>query len=172
MALLDLVPPAFPADWPVIVLTDRGLYARWRYRAIGGHGGQPVRRVNSQGTLHPSGSERRPRSAAFVPPLGSGWAGQGVAFTGADRRLPCTLLACGEAGYTDPWRIRTDRHPSACSIAWYGVRTWIEHDFRTHTRGFWQWQPPPMPDPARAERVWLPLALCTFKLRALGDAIE
>jgi hypothetical protein len=29
-----------------------------------------------------------------------------------------------------------------------------------------------MTDPARAERVWLPMALCTFKLLALGDAVE
>ena len=29
-----------------------------------------------------------------------------------------------------------------------------------------------MTDPARAERLWLPMALCTFKLLALGDALE
>ena len=29
-----------------------------------------------------------------------------------------------------------------------------------------------MTDPARAERVWLPMALCTFQLLALGDAVE
>jgi hypothetical protein len=29
-----------------------------------------------------------------------------------------------------------------------------------------------MTDPARAERVWLPIAVCTFKLLAVGDALE
>ena len=29
-----------------------------------------------------------------------------------------------------------------------------------------------MTDPVRAERVWLPMALCTFKLLSLGDALE
>ena len=29
-----------------------------------------------------------------------------------------------------------------------------------------------MTDPQRAERVWLPMALCTFKFLAIGDATE
>jgi len=29
-----------------------------------------------------------------------------------------------------------------------------------------------MTDPACAEQVWLPMALCSFKLLALGDALE
>jgi hypothetical protein len=172
LALLDLVRPAFSADWEVIVLTDRGLYARWLYRAIVSHGWHPFMRVNTQGTFHPSGSDRRQRIATFVPRIGCGWAGQGVAFTGADQRLACTLLACWEAGYKDPWCILTDRDPDACSSAWYGLRNWIEQEFRTQKRGFWQWQPTRMTDPARAERLWLPMALCTFKLLAVGDAIE
>jgi hypothetical protein len=172
LALLALVPPAFPADWQVIVLSDRGLYARWLYRAIIGQGWHPFMRVNQQGTFHPSGSTRRQRMADLVPRIGTGWASQGVAFTGADRRLACTLLACWEAGYKDPWCILTDLAPHACSSAWYGVRNWIEQEFRTQKRGFWQWQHTRMTDPARAERVWLPMALCTFKLLASGDAIE
>ncbi len=172
LALLDLVAPALPADWQVIGLTDRGLYARWLYRAIVDHHWHPFMRVNSQGTFHPAGSDRRQRLADFVPRLGTSWAGQGVAFTGPDRRLASTLLACWEAGYKDPWCILTDLEPQECSIAWYGLRSWIEQDFRTKKRGFWQWQHTRMTDPARAERVWLPMALCTFKLLAVGDAIE
>ena len=34
LALLDLLRPAIPPDWQVIVLTDRGLYARWLFQAI------------------------------------------------------------------------------------------------------------------------------------------
>jgi hypothetical protein len=172
LTLLDLVQPAFPTDWQVVVLTDRGLYARWLYRAIVSHGWHPFMRVNSQGTFHPSGSDRRRPIATFVPRIGSGWAGHGVAFTGPDRCLSCTLLACWEAGYKDPWCILTNLDPDACSIAWYGVRNWIEQEFRTQKRGFWQWQHTRITDPARAERIWLPMALCTFKLLALGDALE
>ena len=172
LALLELVQPAVPRAWQVIVLTDRGLYARWLFQAIVGHGWHPFMRVNTQGTFHPRGAAQRQHLADLVPQRGSGWAGQGVAFTGADRRLACTLLACWEAGYTDPWCILTDLAPDACSLAWYGVRGWIEQGFRTLKRGFWAWQHTRMTDPARAERVWLPMALCTFKLLTLGDALE
>jgi hypothetical protein len=172
LALLDLVAPAFPAGWQVVVLTDRGLYSRAIYRAIVAHGWHPFMRVNSQGTFHPAGSDRRQRIADFVPRSGTSWAGTGIAFARADHRLPCTLLTCWEVGYTGPWCILTDLDPPACSVAWYGVRAWIEHGFRTHKRGFWHWEHTRMTDPARAERVWLPMAVCTFKLLALGDAIE
>jgi len=172
LALLELVQPAIPADWQVIVLTDRGLYARCLYQAIVAHHWHPFMRVNTQGNFHPAGCDRRQHIADFVPKVGTGWAGPGVAFTGPDRRLACTLLACWEAGYKDPWCILTDLQPQQCTIAWYGLRSWIEQDFRTRKRGFWQWQHTRMTDPARAERVWLPIAVCTFKLLAIGDAIE
>jgi hypothetical protein len=172
LALLALVAPALPVEWQVLVLTDRGLYARWLYQAVVGHGWHPFMRVNTQGTFHPSGSARRVRIADLVPRIGIGWASQGVAFTGADRRLACTLLACWEAGYKDPWCILTDLAPHDCNIAWYGIRNWIEQEFRLQKRGFWHWEHTRMTEPARAERVWLPMALCTFKLLAIGDATE
>ena len=172
VALLELVQPAIPADWQVIVLTDRGLYARWLFHAIVDHHWHPFMRVNIQGTFHPTSSDRRQRFAAFVPTHGTAWAGPGVAFTKAATRLPCTLLACWEAGYKDPWCILTDLEPQKCSIAWYGARTWIEQDFKTRKSGFWQWQYSRITDPARAERVWLPIALCTFTFLSIGDATE
>ena len=172
VALLALVAPAFPADWQVIVLTDRGLYSRRLFQAIVAQGWHPFMRVNIQGTFHPAGSDRRQRMADLVPRVGTSWASAGSAFASAENRLLCTLLACWEAGYKDPWCILTDLHPSACSVAWYGLRNWIEQEFRTQKRGFWHWEHTRMTDPARAERVWLPMALCTFKLLALGDAIE
>jgi hypothetical protein len=170
--LLDLVAPAFPADWQVIVLTDRGLYSRAIYQAIVAHGWHPFMRVNSQGTFHPAGSDHRQRLTDFVPRSGTSWASPGIAFTGADRRLPCTLLACWEDGYKDPWCILTDLAATDCAIAWYGLRNWIEQEFRTQKRGFWHWEHTRMTDPARAERVWLPMALCTFKLLTIGSALE
>jgi hypothetical protein len=172
LALLALLKPGIPPGWQVIVLSDRGLYSRSVYRAIVDQGWHPFMRVNSGGTFHPTGSDRRQRIAAFVPRSGTSWAGSGSAFTGAASRLSCTLLTCWEAGYRDPWCVLTDLQPDQCSVAWYGLRTWIEHDFRTRKRGFWHWEHTRMTDPARAERLWLPMALCTFKLLALGDAIE
>jgi hypothetical protein len=172
LALLALVQPAIPAHWQVLVLTDRGLYARWLSRAIVAHHWHPFMRINHQGTFHARDSDHRQPLAAFAPRHGTGWAGTGVAFKGTQSRLACTLLACWEDGYQDPWCILTDLAPQDCTIAWYGLRNWIEQDFRTKKRGFWQWQHTRMTDPARAERVWLPMALCTFKFLALGDALE
>ena len=172
LALLDLVQPAIPAHWHVIVLTDRGLYARWLYRAIVSHRWHPFMRINHQGTFHPAGSARRQPIGAFAPRRGTSWAGAGAAFKGPERRLDCTLLACWEDGYKDPWCLLTDLAPQACAIGWYGLRSWIEQDFRTKKRGFWHWEHTRITDPARAERVWLPMALCTFKLLSLGDALE
>ena len=96
LALLDLVRPAFSPDWQVIVLTDRGLYARWLYRAIVSHGWHPFMRVNTQGTFHPSGSDRRQRIATFVPQIlhhtmGDWHAGAAVATAWAAR---CSRGAC------------------------------------------------------------------------------
>jgi len=172
IALLALLKPAIPDGWQVLVLSDRGLYSRTIYRAILAQSWHPFMRVNGGGTFHPTGSDRRQRIAAFVPHLGTSWSGTGIAFTGAASRLSCTLLTCWEAGYTVPWCVLTDLDPAQCSIAWYGLRTWIEQDFRTRKRGFWHWEHTRMTDPARAERLWLPLALCTFRLLALGDAVE
>ena len=39
----------------------------------------------------------------------------GIAFKGRHRQLHCTLLACWEAGYKDPWLILTDLPPEAAS---------------------------------------------------------
>jgi hypothetical protein len=172
LALLDLVQPAIPAHWAAIVLTDRGLYARWLYRAIVSQHWHPFMRINHQGTFHPAGSDRRQAIGAFVPTRGSSWAGAGSAFKGPERRLGCTLLTCWEDGHTGPRCILTDLAPQECAIGWYGLRNWIEQDFRTKKRGFWHWEHTKMTDPARAERVWLPMALCTFKLLSLGDAVE
>src|SRR5947209_15825699 len=44
--LLERLKGSVPADWQVLVLADRGLYARWLYTAIVACGWQPVLRIN------------------------------------------------------------------------------------------------------------------------------
>ena len=73
LALLDAgASPAFPADWQVIVLTDRGLYSRTHLsRHSSRHGWHPFMRVNSQWHLpaqresHPH-DRPRPRRTGLV----------------------------------------------------------------------------------------------------------
>ena len=117
------------------MLSDRGLYARWLYRRIVRLGWHACLRINTGGTFHPEGHARRRPLKHLVPEPGARWAGRGVAFTGRARRLECTLLACWEPGYKDPWLLLTDLAPEASEAAWYGLRAWIEQSFKVAKRG-------------------------------------
>lgn len=48
-ALLQVLNGTVPADWTVIVLADRGRYAKWLYDAILVNGWHPFLRINRQG---------------------------------------------------------------------------------------------------------------------------
>ena len=155
LALLRLLWRAVPRDWTVVVLADRGLYARWLYRRIVRLGWHPFLRVNLGGTFRPDGRDAARPLRHFAPTPGSAWAGVGTAFKGRPRQLRCTLLARWEEGYADPWLILTDLPPAAADAAWYGMRAWIEQGFKLTKRAGWQWQRTRITDPARAERLWL-----------------
>jgi len=96
------------------------------YRRIVRLGWHPFLRINRGGTFHPAGQAQRRRLMELVPRVGDSWAGRGVAFQGPESHLACTLLARWDPGHTDPWLVLTDPDPQDCSVAWYGVRTWIE----------------------------------------------
>src|SRR5215210_7511769 len=69
-----------PADWTVIVLADRGLYARWLFTTIVGLGWHPFLRVNLGGTFRPAEEARFRALRSFVPAADQRWAGTGTAF--------------------------------------------------------------------------------------------
>lgn len=171
LALLRLLWRAVPRDWTVIVLADRGLYARWLYRRIVRLGWHPFLRINLGGTFRPDGQDASRPLRAFVPALGCAWAGRGTAFKGR-RQLRCTLLARWENGYADPWLILTDLPPEAADAAWYGMRAWVEQGFKLTKRAGWQWQRTRIQDPARAERLWLAVAVATLWLVRVGGEAE
>jgi len=89
---------AVPRSWTVIVLADRGLYARWLFRRIPRLGWHPFLRINTGGTFRPKGQVRGLPLKTLVPAPGTAWQGTGIAFKGRHRQLHCTLLACWEAG--------------------------------------------------------------------------
>jgi len=99
---------AVPPPWPVIVLADRGLYARGLFRRITRLGWHPFLRLHSGGTFRPTGARQGVPLKTVGPPPGCQGAGTGVAFKGRQRRLRCTLRARWEPGYPDPWLIVTD----------------------------------------------------------------
>lgn len=172
LRLLRELRPAVPRDATVIVLADRGLYAPWLFRRIVRLGWHPFLRVNLGGTFRPACQRQFHPFRSFVPTPGSRWQGTGVAFKTAGCRLPCTLLACWEAGYTDPWLILTDLPPACADAGWYGLRAWIEQGFKITKRAGWQWQRTRMTDPARAARLWLAVAVATLWLLSVGGAAE
>src|SRR5216683_2479946 len=97
-------------------------------------------RINTGGTFRPQGQVRGVSLKTLVPEPGTTWQGTGIAFKGRHRQLNCTLLACWEAGYKDPWLLLTDLPPEASAACWYGLRAWIEQGFKITKRAGWQWQ--------------------------------
>jgi Transposase DDE domain len=170
--MLRQVRAAVPRRFFVIVMADRGLYARWLFRRIVRLGWHPLLRVNTGGTFRPTASARSHLLRSFVPQPGTRWVGSGTAFVGPRRRLNCTLLARWDEGYTDPWLLLTDLAPSAGDACWYGLRAWIEQGFKITKRAGWQWHRTRMTDPQRAARLWLAVAVATLWLLSVGGEAE
>jgi hypothetical protein len=172
LRMLRQVRTVVPRRYFVIVLADRGLYARWLFQCIVRLGWHPLLRINTGGTFRPATSARYQLLGAFVPQPGTQWAGAGTAFQGPRRRLNCTLLARWDEGYRAPWLLLTDLAPSAGTACWYGLRAWIEQGFKITKRGGWQWQRTRMTDPQRAARLWLAVAVATLWLLSVGGMAE
>jgi hypothetical protein len=172
LRMLRQLRPAIPQHWTVIVLADRGLYAGWLFRRIVRLGWHPFMRINASGTFRPDPQATARPLTSFVPQPGTRWRGTGTAFKSRPRRLRCTLLACWEEGYTAPWLILTDLPPEASEASWYGLRAWIEQQFKCIKRAGWQWQRTRMTQPDRAARLWLAVAVATLWLLSVGGVAE
>jgi len=172
LALLKQFQGVVPPDWRVVVLADRGLYAKWLFGGIVELGWHPLLRVNKGGCFRPEGHRHWRPFAHLVPAVGSRWKGRGTAFAGRKARLDCTLLGYWGEGHKDPWLVLTDLPPKAADACWYGLRAWIEQGFKRAKRGGWQWQYTRMDDPGRAERLWLAIAIATWWLLSVGGEAE
>jgi hypothetical protein len=171
-ALFTSLHGAVPSDWMVIVLADRGLYAKWLFTAIQSLGWRPFLRINRQGHYcpHPE-STFRPLSQV-VTRIGQHWSGSVTCFATKPRQVQGTLLARWDRGYTDPWLILTDLPCGATDVAWYALRAWIECGFKDAKRGGWHWEQTKMRDPQRAERLWLAMAVATLWVVSVGSHAE
>jgi len=170
LALLSSVAQVVPADWQVIVLTDRGLYARWLFQAIQRLGWHPLMRINLGGKFCSQASSQFLPLSQFVSKTGQPWAGKGICFK--NDPIQATVLTCWEPRYQDPWLMVSDLQPEQAQTAWYGMRSWIENGFRSTKRGGWQWQNTRMSDPARATRFWLALAVATLWVVSVGGEAD
>lgn len=71
--LLKLLRDVVPAEWSVIVLTDRGLYSKALYRAIQRNNWHPVMRINGEGNFRPVGSARFRPLSDLLPQANTLW---------------------------------------------------------------------------------------------------
>jgi len=171
-ALFTTVKAGMPPDWTVLVLADRGLYARWLFVQIRAVGWHPFLRINQGGQCRPHGQTQFRPLATLVPQVGASWQGVIDCFVTPACRLTCTLLARWDAPHAEPWLVLTDLPPEVADCAWYGMRSWIECGFKDTKRGGWQWQQTKMTDPQRAGRLWLAIAVATLWVVSVGGAAE
>jgi hypothetical protein len=168
--LLGAVAASLGPGWEVVVLSDRGLESKDLFAAITALGWHPLMRVKAGGTFRPAGWHKFYPLRGFAADAGCPRRSlAGHAYKKESARLACTLLACWEPGHQDRWLILTDLPPWAADPCWYAFRAWIEQGFKVAKSAGWQWQRSRMADPARAERLWLVVALATlWVLRAGG----
>jgi hypothetical protein len=172
-ALLQWFHGQVDPSWTVVVLTDRGLYAPWLFRAIVALGWHPMMRITRRNRFLPAGWVHHQPVWWFASKVGRRWQGRGVAFpTTPESRLACTLLACWSEGHDDGWYLITDLPPQVAEAAWYGLRMWIEHGFEQFKSGGWQWQKSRITDPDRAGRMWLAIAVATRWVVLVGGQEE
>jgi hypothetical protein len=170
--LFSLLAPQVPADWTVIVLADRGLYARWLFVHLQRLGWQPFLRINQGGKVRPLGCGGFRPLGSLVPQVGTHWSGVVDCFANPAGRLRCTLLAGWSAPHADPWLVLTDLPPAAAAVAWYSLRFWIECGFKDTKRGGWHWEQTKTTDPVRASRHWLAIAVATLWVVSVGGEVD
>ena len=170
LTLFEHLRSSVPADWTVIVLADRGLYANWLYQHIQSLGWHPYLRINSGGKFRPEGANQFYLLSSLVSHPGCAWSGRVVCFK--SQPVPGTLLACWAEGCAEPWLILTDLAPEQAEACWYGLRPWIECYFKDAKRGGWQWHQTKMTDPERATRLWLAIAVATLWTVSVGGEAE
>ena len=173
LRLLRRLRPAMPRGWTVIVLADRGLYARWLFRRIVRLGWHPFLRVE------PAAPSARPATPVFrrfdelCAPPGTAGAGRRHGLSGPASQV--RVHAAGPLGGRLHRPLADPDRPAArgqSMPAWYGLRAWIEQGFKITKRAGWQWHRTRMTDPERAARLWLAVAVATLWLLSVGGAAD
>jgi hypothetical protein len=133
--LLNQLGEAVPPEWEVIVLADRGLYARWLWDDIRACGWHPFLRLNLGVKARLVGESTFEWISRWVPTPGTSWQGKVECFASKKGRVKGTLLMHWEPGYESAWVILTDLEPEKAMVSWYGLRTWIEGGFKDAQTG-------------------------------------
>ncbi len=172
LSMLSDLQAILPPSWTVLVLADRGLYARWLFRQIQANGWHPYLRLHRQGLFRRTGQAHWQDLATLVPRVGTRWSGRITCFKGTNGQVDCTVLARWEEGQREPWILITDLEPAAAEVAWYGLRSGIEAGFKDLKRGGWHWEQTKLTAPERVERQWLVIAVATLWVVTVGGEAE
>jgi len=140
LRMLRVLRVAIPTDWTVLILADRGLYARWLFRRIVRLGWHPFLRIKTGCKFRPQGQAQFVWLRDPVGQVGQRWRGAGTAFASPSCRLDCTLVAWWGEGHAERWFVLTDLPPDGCDAQWYALRSWCEQSFKSLKRGGWQSQ--------------------------------
>ena len=170
--LLHHLQGSLPTDWQVVVMADRGLYARWLFEAISGCGWHPFLRLNVGIKARAIGQDRFDWVSQWIPQPGTQWKGVVDCFAQKASRVRGTLLMQWEEGYEHPWIILTDLSAQEAQVRWYGMRTWVETGFKDFKRGLWGWHHSKMRDASQVERLWLAMAVAQVWCVSLGCQAE
>jgi hypothetical protein len=169
--LLARLEGVVPADWKVIVMADRGLYAAWLYRAIQRLGWHPMLRVKEDLSFRAEGEENFSPVGQRVKRRGRGWKGKGE-WSEHGERMSGTMLIRWEKGYEEKLVVVTDLDASDTNAAHYQMRFWIEDEYKDHKSGGCGWEQTKMTDPKRAERQWLARAVAMQMAVLVGGQEE
>jgi hypothetical protein len=153
---------AIPVAWKIVIANEKGAWEPY-WKALF---------TCLQGRVRRQGETTFRWLSSLVPQTGSAWCGSVECFVEPAKRLQCTLLACWEANYADPWLVLTDLPADAANVVWYSMRTWVEAGFKDSKRGGWQWHQTKMSDPARASRLWLAIAVATLWVVSVGGEAD
>jgi hypothetical protein len=170
-SLLKSLEGIVPADWKVILMADRGLYAAWLYRAIQKLGWHPMLRVKEDLSFQATGEETFSPMGTRVKRRGRGWSGKGE-WSEYGERMEGTVVIRWEKGYAEKLVVVTDLDEKAANAAWYQMRFWIEDEYKDHKSGGWGWEQTKMTDPKRAERQWLARAVAMQMAVLIGGQEE
>jgi hypothetical protein len=170
--LLAALKDGTPADWQVVVMADRGLYARWLFQAICACGWHPFLRINLGVKARAVGEEAFDWISRWTPEPAMAWKGKVECFAGKASRLTCSLLMHWEAGHEHAWAVLTDLSPEQAEVSWYGMRTWAETGYKDFKRGLWGWHHSKMQSARCIERLWLAMAVAQLWTLSLGCQME
>ena len=167
--LINLLKPALPDNWTVYVLTDRGLYSKRLFQVLVDAHWHPMMRIRTQGLWRRERAKTWKHLSRLARPGMGSWCQRAICFKGDP--LKATLLVQWDARYNEPCLLVTDLPPAQVHHNLYALRAWIEAGFKDIKRGGLHWEHTKMTDPARAERLWLVMAVAlVWLIRVGGEA--